>query len=206
MSLKGGSKLLALLGSLALTFTFLFGAPPLLAGEIEVTVVAPDLKHPGDVAVYLEGVGGGPYAPPKVNPVIESGHMGFVLFVLPVLVGTTVEFVNPEEMPHVLFTPVKEYKNLNTESVVKGSPRVFTFDKLGKVPVLSKTHMEMEAYVVVLDNPFFAVTDRSGKATIKDAPEGSYRITAWHPRVKGKSAMVQVPKEGSVQLNIELRK
>jgi len=38
----------------------------------------------------------------------------------------------------------------------------------------------MSAYIVVLQNPYFAVTDASGHYTIKDVPAGSYTLAVWH--------------------------
>ena len=41
-------------------------------------------------------------------------------------------------------------------------------------------HPWMFAWVTVVDNPYFAVTDKDGKFTIKDVPPGSYKIVALH--------------------------
>jgi hypothetical protein len=41
-------------------------------------------------------------------------------------------------------------------------------------------HPWMFAWVTVVDNPYFAVTDKSGKYTIKDVPPGKYKIVALH--------------------------
>ena len=38
----------------------------------------------------------------------------------------------------------------------------------------------MFAWITVVDNPYFAVTDKDGKFTIKDVPPGKYTITAMH--------------------------
>jgi hypothetical protein len=40
----------------------------------------------------------------------------------------------------------------------------------------------MFAYVSVFDHPYFAVTDKDGKFTIKNVPDGKYTIQAFHRR------------------------
>lgn len=41
-------------------------------------------------------------------------------------------------------------------------------------------HNWMFAWVTIVDNPYFAVTDKDGKFTIKDVPPGKYKIVALH--------------------------
>lgn len=41
-------------------------------------------------------------------------------------------------------------------------------------------HRWMFAWVTVVDNPYFAVTDKDGKFTIKNVPPGTYKIVALH--------------------------
>lgn len=41
-------------------------------------------------------------------------------------------------------------------------------------------HPWMFAWVTVVDNPYFAVTDKDGKFTIKNVPPGKYKIVALH--------------------------
>jgi hypothetical protein len=42
----------------------------------------------------------------------------------------------------------------------------------------------MEAYVLVVDTPWFAKTDADGKAVIPNVPAGRYRLQLWHPQQK----------------------
>jgi hypothetical protein len=41
-------------------------------------------------------------------------------------------------------------------------------------------HQWMFAWVTVVDNPYFAVTGKDGKFTIKNVPAGKYKIVALH--------------------------
>lgn len=42
-------------------------------------------------------------------------------------------------------------------------------------------HPYMQGHGVAVDNPYYAITDHKGTFEIKDLPDGTYRIKAWHP-------------------------
>jgi hypothetical protein len=41
-------------------------------------------------------------------------------------------------------------------------------------------HTWMSAYVFVVDQPYYAVTDAAGKFELKDVPPGAYTLVVWH--------------------------
>ncbi len=51
------------------------------------------------------------------------------------------------------------------------------------VPFKCDVHGWMNAYVGVLDHPYFAVTDADGKFELKTLPPGTYTIEAWHEKL-----------------------
>lgn len=50
----------------------------------------------------------------------------------------------------------------------------------GPVWVVCDAHTHMQAWIYVLEHPYFAVTDANGKFTIPNVPPGKYTIKAWH--------------------------
>jgi hypothetical protein len=50
----------------------------------------------------------------------------------------------------------------------------------------------MEGFIVVLQNPFFAVTDKDGHYEIQNVPPGTYQLAAWHAKAKGQPKSVTV--------------
>ncbi|NIQ82940.1 MAG: methylamine utilization protein, partial [Anaerolineae bacterium] len=94
--------------------------------------------------------------------------------------------------------------NLGTYS--KGVVRNYTFTKTGSVALLCNVHQEMEAYIVVLKNPYYAVTDRKGHFEISDVPPGSYRLTTWHNKLKPRAKEVVVPDQGAAEVKFKLRR
>jgi len=48
-------------------------------------------------------------------------------------------------------------------------------------------HAYMESWGLVLDHPYYAVTDQEGRFEIGDIPPGTYKVVVWHPMVRGGS-------------------
>ena len=51
------------------------------------------------------------------------------------------------------------------------------------IPVKCNVHPWMKGYIAVLKNPYFAVSDKEGRFSLKDLPPGSYTITAWQEKL-----------------------
>ena len=73
--------------------------------------------------------------------------------------GTTVRFVNDDPEPHDVYSPEGRY-NLGVWPT--GETKDFVFEKPGVYRQLSNIHPDMLGFVVVLDTPFYAVTDEDG--------------------------------------------
>ncbi len=48
------------------------------------------------------------------------------------------------------------------------------------------------AYMVVLDHPYYSITDKSGKFSIRDVPPGLYTLRAWHPKLGTVDKVIEV--------------
>jgi plastocyanin len=161
------------------------------AGDIEGKVTG--MK--GHSVVYVDAIAGKMFPAPKEHPVMDQKGLVFAPHIMAVQQGTTVEFLNSDNVQHnVFWTAVsgdkKAGKNLGTWP--KGEKRPFTFDKVGAVPLLCNVHPEMEGYIIVSPTPYFAETDDSGNYKIKDVPDGSYTVTVWHEGAKNQSKPVTV--------------
>ncbi len=171
-------------------------------GTITGIIKARGVRDSRDVVVYFENVEG-EFKPPAEKPVVGQKDLIFNPHVLPVLVGTTVKFPNNDNVRHNVFSPSKA-KKLNLGTYGSGVVREVTFDKLGSVSLLCNVHAEMSAFVIVLENPYFALTGPDGKFTIKGVPPGTYIIKTWHEKLKEKQQEVEVNKGETVNLSFSL--
>jgi plastocyanin len=166
----------------------LLTAGGLKAGDIAGTISVP---NPAQAVVYVENVPGtfhGNHA--KMDQLSKV----FIPYVLPVVQGSSVEFHNSENLQHNVFGVGADEFNLGTYN--KGATRDYTFNKLGEVDILCNVHPEMEAFILVLQNPYFAQPDGSGQFRIANLPAGEYVLKAWY-RGKTKKQSVKVPASGS---------
>ena len=125
---------------------------------------------------------------------MDQKQMQFLPHVLPVVAGTKVAFLNSDPTPHNVFSPDNEKYNLGTWP--QGQMKDYAFAKCAKFPCvytqLCRVHPEMEGYVVVLQNPYFAVTDKTGHYQIEGVPPGNYTVAVWHTKAKAQPKPVTV--------------
>jgi plastocyanin len=177
-----------------------------VAGTVTGKVDAKPPKLREDTVVYVEAVTGKTFAPPEKHAEMDQANLSFVPHVLPVLVGTTVNFKNSDDVLHNVFTPDECADKFNLGSWAQGEVRSFTFKNAGcTATILCKVHPEMEAYVLVLQNPYFAVTTKDGSFTIPDVPKGDYTLQVWNERLKGAAQKVTVGEADTVSVNITLK-
>ena len=149
----------------------------------------------GRSVVYVDMIAGKTFPAPKEHPVMDQKGLLFSPHIMAVQQGTTVEFLNSDNVQHNVFWSAigndkKAGHNMGTWP--KGEKRPYTFDKAGVVPLLCNVHPEMGGYIVVSPTPYFAETDDSGNYTIKDVPDGSYNVVVWHEGAKNQTKPVTV--------------
>lgn len=149
---------------------------------------APDLKDEYvNVVLYLESDRAGSLAqgtaPHPAKPTVTQRDEKFIPHVLPVVIGTSVDFPNEDEVFHNVFS-LSSPKTFDLPKYPSGASRSVTFDRLGVVHVFCHIHTDMSAVVLVIDNPYFIVPDTSGNFSIDGVPPGDYTLVAWHERIK----------------------
>ncbi len=130
-----------------------------------------------NAVVYLEGVHGN-FAPPAQRAVLNQRDKTFVPHVLAVMKGTTVELLNTDDFLHNTFSDSKA-KTFNLNQPVKDSRSLVKADQPGVIEVRCHIHGSMQAWIVVVDNPYFAVTDQRGIFRIPGVPPGNYKLKTW---------------------------
>jgi plastocyanin len=180
----------AIIAAGAVAFNPALGAA---GSSITGTVKVTGLTSSADAVVYIQQAPG-VFSPPASPASMDQKQMQFLPHVLPVVAGTTVKFLNSDPTPHNVFSPDNEKYNLGTWP--QGQTKDYAFTKCAKPPCiytqLCRVHAEMEGYVVVLQNPFFAVTSKDGRYEIANVPPGTYSLGVWHAKAKAQPKPVTV--------------
>ena len=164
-------------------------------------------KSVKSAVIYIDKIEGKKFDPPKENILMDQKNLTFVPHVLPILVGTTIDFQNSDDVLHNVFSPDKCVHKFNLGSWPKGEKRSFKFDEPGCMAViLCNVHPEMEAYILTLETPYFALSDENGNYEILNVPAGKYTLKIWHTRLVGEEKEITVSGKGDIKVNFQLKR
>jgi plastocyanin len=130
-------------------------------------------------------------ASPQTRATLQQLHLSFLPSVLPVLQGTTVDFINQDATAHNVFSPSPPAFDLGTFG---DGIRSLPFRSPGAHVILCNVHLEMVAWILVLRNPFFASVDEEGRFSLR-LPAGRHRLVLWRPREIELTREVETPTE-----------
>lgn len=185
----------------ALTLSLATG---LNAGDLHGKVTCKGVRDNANAVIYLAAVPGKTFAPPAAHATIDQKNLVFTPHVLPVLIGTTVDFQNSDAVLHNVFSPDACCDKFNLGTWPQGQKKSFTFKKECTATLLCKVHPEMEGFVVAVPTPYFAVTKADGSYHIPNVPDGAYTLKVWHPKLK--AAQKNVAVVGATQADFEIAK
>ena len=137
------------------SFWFFF-AGPAQAGTIVGKAKVQGKQDSQNIVVYVEGATGD-FQPPSVRPELNHINLSFQPSVLAVVKGTIVDFPNSDPVFHSAFS-ISPSNPFDLGMYQKGREKFVQFKNPGIVEVFCHIHSHMHAYVLVLDNPFFAKT------------------------------------------------
>jgi plastocyanin len=126
------------------------------------------------------GAGSAP-ASAHVAPQIAQMNKSFDPHVLVIQVGTPVQFPNKDPFLHNVFS-LFDGKRFDLGFYEAGSSKTVHFDRPGVSFLFCNIHPEMSGAVVAVDTPYFGMSDRNGRVTIPNVPDGRYLLNVWYER------------------------
>lgn len=162
---------------------------------VEIRINDPQSRSVADVAVYLLPAGGLPAvgatgaASTPGTATMDQRDREFVPHILIVEKGTEVQFPNSDNVSHHVYSfsqpnnfEIPLYKGQAQESI--------RFEHTGLATLGCNIHDRMLGYILVVDSPYFGLTDRQGVTVIEGVSPGTYQVTVWSPRMSKRSTWV----------------
>jgi len=152
---------------------------PVQAKRYEIVTKAGVLStQPPLAVVYLEGNFPRPASLPTKE--VEQKDLTFIPALLPIEVGTKVQFPNLDDQYHNIFSysPAKRFDLGRYRPEERPIPAV-TFDQPGLVTLRCDIHEHMRGLIVVLATPHFVTSDTAGRFRLSGLPAGRYTLKAW---------------------------
>jgi len=134
--------------------------------------------QPPLAVVYLDGAFPQPASLPMKQ--VAQKDLTFIPSLLPVRVGTKVEFPNLDDTYHNIFSysPAKRFDLGRYRPDERPIPTQ-VFDKPGLVILRCDIHEHMRGLILVLNTPHFVMTDTDGHFRLGGLPAGRYTLKAW---------------------------
>ena len=134
--------------------------------------------NPPLAVVYLEGQF--PNTPPPETVQLPQKNLAFVPALLPVRVGTRVEFPNFDDTYHNIFaySAPKRFDLGRYRPEERPVPSQ-VFDVSGLITLRCEIHEHMRGVILVLETPHFVVTNPDGSFRLSGLPAGKYVLKAW---------------------------
>lgn len=170
--------------------------------------------HEGQLAnvfVYVkDGLGNRIYVPTKTPVVLDQKGCRYIPHVIGAMVGQPVEFRNSDRTMHnihIVPPGSDDSSGLDISQAAMAGTRQHIFRNAGlMIPVRCNNHPWMEAFLNVVKNPFFAVSNIDGTYEIQGLPPGTYTLVAVHEKLGIQSQQITIQSHQASNANFAFSK
>ena len=148
--------------------------------------------------VYVkDGLGSRTFEVPKEPVTLDQQGCRYHPHVLGIMTGQTLKVLNSDPTTHNIHPTPKDNREWNESQPPKAPAIEKTFAREEiMLPVKCNQHPWMKMYINVVKSPYFAVTDKDGKYTLKGLPPGTYTIAVVQEKLGEQTQQITVgPKE-----------
>lgn len=160
-----------------------------------------------NVFVYVkDGLNGYGFDVPTEPVKLDQHACRYHPHVLGVRVGQKLAISNSDDTLHNVHAQATANREWNKGQALKNvvDQKVFTKPEV-MIRFKCDVHSWMQAYVGVLDHPYFAVTHDGGKFELKDLPPGTYTVEAWHEKLGTQTQTVTLAEKDSKELSFTFK-
>ena len=144
--------------------------------------------------VYVkDGLGNRTFDVPKDPVTLDQKGCRYHPHVLGIMTGQKLQVINSDPTTHNIHPTPKDNREWNESQPPKAAAIEKTFAREEiLLPVKCNQHPWMKMYINVVKSPYFAVTDKEGKFTLKGLPPGTYTVAVVHEKLGTETQQVTV--------------
>lgn len=153
-----------------------------VTGKVEISQRAKSHESLGDIVVWLKPSqqSAAQTMVPEHAQLLQKNKM-FHPHVLPITVGSTVDFPNADPIFHNAFSSF-DGQIFDVGLYAPGTSKSIHFHEPGIVRVFCNIHPTMSAVILVLDTPYFGRVGTDGRYRIAKVPPGAYELRVFDER------------------------
>ena len=151
-----------------------------------------------NVFVYVkDGLGSQKFPVPATSVVLDQKGCSYTPRVFGIQVGQSLDIVNSDDTLHNIHALPMANREFNRGQSLQGMKYTTTFTTPEvMLPFKCDVHKWMNAWVGVLEHPFYATSGKGGAFSLAGLPPGNYTIEAWHEKLGTQTQQVTIgPKE-----------
>jgi plastocyanin len=147
------------------------------------------------------GLEGRRFPVPEAPVVLDQQHCWYAPRVVGVRVGQPFQVLNSDPLLHNVRASADVNEPFNQGQPVQGLRYSHTFStEEAMVPFTCDVHAWMNAWVGVVNHPYFAVTGSDGAFSLPNLPPGAYTVAAWHEAAGTMTGTAIVTAQGTTTL------
>jgi plastocyanin len=180
---------------------------PACKGDNTVETIVANNGNLENAFVYVkDGLGNRTFDVPKDTVEIDQKGCRYHPHVIGVMAGQQVKVLNDDPTTHNIHPTPKDNREWNESQPPKAPPieKSFAREEI-MLPVKCNQHPWMKMYINVVKSPYFAVTDKDGKYTIKGLPPGTYTIAVVHEKLGTETQQVTVAAKDDKKVDFTMK-
>ena len=152
----------------------------------QLTVIDANTAPMANMVVYLT-----PITPisadaqlPAKSPVeVHQENKQFSPYITVIQKGYQLKFVNDDDITHHIYS-ASGPKRFSFKLRKDSTQQDMVFDQAGHISMGCNIHDWMSGHVLVVDTPFYGVTDGKGNIHFNTLPDNQYQLVVWHPQMQ----------------------
>ncbi|AQS36872.1 hypothetical protein Sps_01708 [Shewanella psychrophila] len=113
---------------------------------------------------------------------VHQRNKQFTPYITVVQKGYELQFVNDDDITHHIYSAAGP-KRFSFKLRKDNATKTMVFDQVGHVSMGCNVHDWMSGHLLVVDTPYFGLTDEMGWVSFENAADADYTLVIWHPQL-----------------------